>query len=70
MHGRSKEIVIPKKCTSNTFTMEWPPGAGKQQEFKEIDRVEFFSLEEARVKINPAQIAFLEEVAKQIAFPQ
>jgi len=29
---------------SNTFTMEWPPKSGRQQEFPEIDRAEFFDL--------------------------
>ena len=51
----------PAKCASNTFTMEWPPGSGKHQEFQEVDHAEFFSMEDARVKINPAQIPFLEE---------
>ena len=30
---------------SNTFTMEWPPGAGRHVEFPEIDRAEFFDLD-------------------------
>ena len=33
---------------SNTFTMEWPPRSGRQQEFPEIDRAEWFALDEAR----------------------
>ena len=44
---------------SNTFTMEWPPHSGKQQEFPEADRTEFFPLEKAREKINPAQAEFI-----------
>jgi predicted NUDIX family NTP pyrophosphohydrolase len=34
----------PKAIKSNTFTMEWPPHSGRQQEFPEIDRAEFFDL--------------------------
>jgi predicted NUDIX family NTP pyrophosphohydrolase len=49
---------------SNTFTMEWPPRSGRQREFPEIDKVEFFNLATARKKINAAQVALLDELAK------
>ena len=48
---------------SNTFTMEWPPRSGRTAEFPEIDRAAWFSLDEARAKVNPAQAAFLERLA-------
>jgi predicted NUDIX family NTP pyrophosphohydrolase len=54
----------PAKISSNTFTMEWPPRSGLMSEFPEVDRAEFFTLEEARTKINPAQIPLLKEVAR------
>jgi len=44
---------------SNTFELEWPPESGRTQSFPEVDRVQFFSLEEARSKMNPAQTALL-----------
>jgi predicted NUDIX family NTP pyrophosphohydrolase len=47
------------KLSSNTFEMEWPPRSGKMKEFPEVDRASFFSLEEARKKINAAQRPFL-----------
>ena len=47
---------------SNTFTMEWPPRSGRMQEFPEADRVAYFPLSEAREKINPAQMALLDEL--------
>jgi predicted NUDIX family NTP pyrophosphohydrolase len=47
---------------SNTFTMEWPPRSGRTATFPEIDRAEWFDLETAREKINPAQVAFLEQL--------
>ena len=47
---------------SNTFLMEWPPRSGKQQEFPEIDRAEWFTVEEARAKLNPAQAEFLDRL--------
>ena len=50
------------KITSNTFEIEWPPNSGKKQSFPEIDRVAWFSIEEAKEKINPAQAAMIEEL--------
>lgn len=47
---------------SNTFTCEWPPHSGRLQEYPEVDRAEWFDLDAARAKINPAQVAFLERL--------
>ncbi len=52
--------------TSNTFTMEWPPGSGKRCEFPEVDRVQWFALSDAAEKINPAQRAFLAELKQKL----
>jgi predicted NUDIX family NTP pyrophosphohydrolase len=52
--------------TSNQFEMEWPPGSGKRREFPEIDRAEWFTLEAAREKINPAQQALLVELRQKL----
>ena len=57
----------PTQIRSNTFTLELPAGSGHFREFPEIDRAEFFPYTVAMEKINPAQIAFLDEVkAKQL----
>ena len=48
--------------TSNTFSMQWPPRSGKFQDFPEVDRAEWFSLQAAAERINPAQAAFLERL--------
>jgi predicted NUDIX family NTP pyrophosphohydrolase len=48
--------------TSNTFSMQWPPRSGRLQEFPEVDRAEWFSLDAALERINPAQAAFLERL--------
>ena len=47
---------------SNTFTIEWPPRSGRQAEFPEIDRAEWFPVDVARDKINPAQAEFLDRL--------
>jgi len=49
--------------TSNTFTLEWPPRSGRTVEVPEVDRAAWFTLPEARVKLNPAQVAFLDRLA-------
>jgi len=54
----------PSEIKSNTFKMEWPPRSGQQAEFPEVDRAEFFGLEDAKAKINPAQVPLLEEVQR------
>ena len=52
---------------SNTFSMEWPPRSGKQQEFPEVDRAGWFSIPAAREKILRGQIPFLEELMDILA---
>lgn len=47
---------------SNLFSLEWPKGSGKLIEFPEIDKGLFMKIEEAKIKINPAQIPFLERL--------
>ena len=50
---------------SNTFEMQWPPRSGRMQEFPEVDRAGWFSLSEARERLNPAQAEFLDRLAER-----
>jgi predicted NUDIX family NTP pyrophosphohydrolase len=52
----------PTTLKSNTFTMEWPPHSGRQMEFPEIDRLEFFDFGTATRKIKAGQEALIEEL--------
>jgi predicted NUDIX family NTP pyrophosphohydrolase len=56
----------PTQLVSNTFSMEWPPRSGKITEFAEVDRGDWFPVEVAAVKINPAQAAFLTRLAEAV----
>ncbi|HEY1711752.1 MAG TPA: NUDIX domain-containing protein [Solirubrobacteraceae bacterium] len=56
----------PETMTSNTFTMEWPPRSGRSQAFPEVDRAGWFSLAEARERINPAQAALLDRLREAL----
>jgi predicted NUDIX family NTP pyrophosphohydrolase len=60
----SGDLPADFELRSNTFELEWPPRSGHKQSFPEIDRAEFFPLEEARQKINPAQVQFLDRLSK------
>jgi predicted NUDIX family NTP pyrophosphohydrolase len=53
----------PATVISNTFEMEWPPRSGGKQSFPEVDRAEWFDLDTARQKLNPAQAAFIDRLA-------
>ena len=53
----------PEDAVSNTFDMEWPPRSGRMETFPEIDRVAWFGLKKARVKIKAAQCPFLDRLA-------
>jgi predicted NUDIX family NTP pyrophosphohydrolase len=48
---------------SNTCEIEWPPRSGKLLTIPEIDRAEWFSLEEARRRIIQGQLPFLDRLA-------
>ena len=52
--------------TSNTFSLEWPPGSGRIQEFPEIDRAAWVSLEVAREKLVRGQVQFVERLQQAL----
>jgi predicted NUDIX family NTP pyrophosphohydrolase len=47
---------------SNTFELQWPPHSGRFQHFPEVDRAQFFSLEEGRKKIKDTQWPLVERL--------
>jgi len=56
----------PATAQSNTFDLEWPPRSGRMQAFPEIDRVEWFGLEEARSRLKAAQVPFLDRLQEAL----
>jgi predicted NUDIX family NTP pyrophosphohydrolase len=48
---------------SNTFTLEWPKGSGRLQQFPELDRVAWLPIAEAAVKLLKGHRIFLERLA-------
>jgi predicted NUDIX family NTP pyrophosphohydrolase len=56
----------PASVRSNSFTMEWPPRSGREQEFPEIDRAAWFALDEARDRLVGAQIELLDRLTERV----
>ena len=57
----------PSTAVSNTYEMAWPPRSGVVQTFPEIDRIEWFDLEEARRRLKAAQVPFLDRLESALA---
>jgi len=55
--------VDVRSIESNTFEIEWPPRSGTMRRFPEVDRAEWFRLDEARNKIHKGQLPMLEAFA-------
>jgi predicted NUDIX family NTP pyrophosphohydrolase len=53
--------------TSNTFDLEWPPKSGNLVAFPEVDRAAWFDVGEARIKIHPGQVEFLNRLDEAIS---
>lgn len=58
-----KAELDPATLVSMHFEMEWPPRSGRGQSFPEVDRAEWFSLEEAREKLLTGQRPFVDRLA-------
>jgi predicted NUDIX family NTP pyrophosphohydrolase len=55
------------QITSIAFEMEWPPRSGRRASFPEVDRAEWFVLDEARRRILEAQAPFLDRLVAHLA---
>lgn len=51
---------------SNAFTMEWPPKSGRREHFPEIDRIAYFALPLAQLKIIAYQLPLLAELERRV----
>jgi predicted NUDIX family NTP pyrophosphohydrolase len=57
----------PDKMISNHYQMEWPPRSGRQINFPEVDRGEWFSMTAARQRILKSQEPFLDMLSKKVS---
>ncbi|MGH2565934.1 MAG: NUDIX domain-containing protein, partial [Ginsengibacter sp.] len=51
---------------SNNFEIEWPPRSGKYQSFPEIDKAGWFTIHEAKKKINVMQAGLIEDLVDKL----
>lgn len=56
----------PGEAWSNTFRMEWPPRSGIFIEVPELDQVAWFTPEQARIAMNPAQYELVETLLSRL----
>jgi predicted NUDIX family NTP pyrophosphohydrolase len=54
----------PLSIKSNTFRIEWPPRSGRQREFPEVDRAQWFTMEAARNKIHRDEFELLKRLGE------
>jgi len=75
----SRKIVVafavegtfdPPALRSNRFELEWPPKSGRMQSFPEIDRVEWFAPDWAKVKILLGQQGFIDRLLAALHKPR
>ena len=75
----SRKIVVafavegtfdPPALRSNRFELEWPPKSGRMQSFPEIDRVEWFAPDRAKVKILLGQQGFIDRLLAALHKPR
>ncbi len=56
----------PERAVSNPVDIEWPPRSGRTKQFPEIDRVDWFDVPAARIKVLPAQAPFLDRLEQAL----
>lgn len=57
----------PATMVPGTFSMEWPRGSGRTQDFPELDRVEWCTPERARVALVAAQTVFVDRLLERLS---
>lgn len=58
--------VDPATLVSNEIRIPWPPRSERSITIPEVDRAEWFDLDTARRKLNPAQAPFLDRLVAEL----
>ena len=59
----------PATSHSNTFPFQWPPRSGRYITIPEIDRVEWFSPDDARARLKDTQHPFIDRLVEALNRP-
>jgi predicted NUDIX family NTP pyrophosphohydrolase len=54
----------PASLVSNSFEMEWPPRSGQRQKFPEVDRADWFDLDQASAKLHLGQRPLIDKLRR------
>jgi predicted NUDIX family NTP pyrophosphohydrolase len=57
----------PSQLVSNRCEIEWPPRSGRMIEIAEVDRGDWFSVDEARERILKSQAPFLDRLQQNLS---
>ena len=57
-----------KNIQSNTFTLEWPKNSGNVKEYPEVDRAQWFDINEAKKKILKGQVGFIDRLTERLGY--
>ncbi len=60
------DLDNPVEITCNTCEVEWPPRSGRYITIPEVDKGNFFGTEDARRKINRAQVEFIDRLLQEL----
>lgn len=52
--------------TSNTFEVEWPRKSGRMRTYPEVDRADWFTLDDARRKLTKGQVPLIDTLERLI----
>ena len=66
IHIFAIEKDLDTNIKSNFFEIEWPPGSKKIKKFPEVDRAEWFDIEDAYEKITKNQRIFLDRLKNML----
>lgn len=61
-YGPSKAAGGAAGLKSSMFELEWPPRSGRRQKFPELDRAEWFGINQAHTKILKGQTVFFDRL--------
>ena len=56
----------PQRLLSSHFELEWPPRSGQLQNFPEVDRAAWFSIDLARQRLLRGQLVFLDRLVEAL----
>jgi predicted NUDIX family NTP pyrophosphohydrolase len=61
-----EQNIDPSGIVSNTFSLEWPRHSGVINEYPEVDKGQWFGIDEARRKLLRGQVEFIDRLIQAV----